>query len=246
MNKVSLAMFLSLLSCLSVASGNVGYLEVEDDVVLFSISDSKSGTSPSCVSVGKEDLWSVSLASDSGRAIYSLMLTSMASTEVGLTVESAGDCGVVEGIERAKKVTLEANIVDGGKGSYALYKGDGTRIGEIMTFLSNTEVLYQDENDPTLPASYDSSGERTHLYYSESGCQGEPYILSTGTYYTYSLLNGRYFKNKSYHTDVSVLSWKRSYAPFECFEVEQTRNLYDLEYTEHDLCGEYACVIKQE
>lgn len=89
------------------AAGTIDYLEVDNDVVLFSTTEAKSAASPACVSADKADLWSASLSSDSGRAIYSLILTTMAKGEgVGLSITSAQDCAGKIGVERASNVSL--------------------------------------------------------------------------------------------------------------------------------------------
>jgi hypothetical protein len=113
------------------ASGTVDFLEVDNDVVLFSTSAAKAAASPACVAPETSSLWTVSLTSDSGRAIYSLILTSMAKGDgVALNIESAQDCTDKSGFERASKVSL---IVNSGNNSISSY---GIKLAPDLDFPS--------------------------------------------------------------------------------------------------------------
>ena len=121
------------------ASGSINFLEVDNDVVLFSTSEAKVATSPACVAQENSNLWTVPLASDSGRAIYSLILTSIAKGEgVALNIESAQDCADKTGIERASKVSLIVNSGNNSISSYGIKLAPdldfpSTRLGDRQT-----------------------------------------------------------------------------------------------------------------
>jgi len=93
-----------LIGGLAQAAGTVDFLKIDKDIVLFSTTETKA-SSPTCVATENADNWAVSLKSESGRAIYSLIVTAMAK-ELALDVDSAGDCADAEGLERASGVNL--------------------------------------------------------------------------------------------------------------------------------------------
>lgn len=89
-------------------SNTVNFLEVENDTAIFSTSEAKAN-GPACVLSEFKDKWAVSLSSDSGRAMYSLIMTALAKSEsLQLSVTSANDCGVLDGVERALDVSVQA------------------------------------------------------------------------------------------------------------------------------------------
>jgi hypothetical protein len=87
------------------AVGTVDFLKIDKDMVLFSTTVAKTNASPTCVTTDNADIWAVSLKSESGRAMYSLIVTAMAK-DLGLDVESANDCADAEGVERAGGVNM--------------------------------------------------------------------------------------------------------------------------------------------
>lgn len=98
---------LSAASTNGLAAGLVENIEVEGDIVLFSISEAKQGgSSPACVLESATETWSISLDSQSGRATYSMLVTAM-SLNIAVNVESANDCANSAGIERAGRVWFE-------------------------------------------------------------------------------------------------------------------------------------------
>ena len=99
-----------------LSSGQVNYLDVNGDIVVFATEATKTNTSPACVGAANSDKWAVSLNSESGRAIYSLLMTALV-TKMRVNVESAGDCADQDGYERAQRVWLDA--VAGGTNSSA-------------------------------------------------------------------------------------------------------------------------------
>jgi hypothetical protein len=95
----------------SHSAGTVDFLKIDKDIVLFSTTEVKTDASPTCVNAGNADKWAVSLKSESGRAIYSLLVTAMAK-DLGLDVESANDCADAEGLERASGVNMIPVVSD--------------------------------------------------------------------------------------------------------------------------------------
>lgn len=89
------------------AGGEINYLDVNDGIVVFATSKTKTGASPTCIATDQADKWAISINSESGRAIYSLLMTAMV-TKMTINVESADDCADAEGLERAKRVWLDA------------------------------------------------------------------------------------------------------------------------------------------
>ncbi len=93
------------------AGGEINHLDVNDGIVVFGTSEAKTATSPTCTAAEQADKWAVSINSESGRAIYSLLMTAMVTNRT-VTVVSAADCADAEGIERALGVNLEVNVTD--------------------------------------------------------------------------------------------------------------------------------------
>ncbi|WP_281556442.1 hypothetical protein [Thalassomonas sp. RHCl1] len=89
----------------AAAAAKVNYLNVDGDSVHFSTAEAKSAVSPSCVVADTDDRFAVSLRTEAGRAMYSLLITAM-SSDVPVTVTSAADCGDVFGLERAQSVSI--------------------------------------------------------------------------------------------------------------------------------------------
>ena len=85
------------------AGSKIQSLEVNGQVVTFSVEAAKAHQTPACMTAENSTLWSLSLDNQSDRANYSLLLTAM-TMGLKVEVESAEDCGNVAGIERAKRV----------------------------------------------------------------------------------------------------------------------------------------------
>lgn len=144
----ALALFTLFASCLALASSTINYIEVDDDVILFSTTDEKSGISPSCVDADHRALWSASLDTNSGRAIYSLLLTAMAKEQgLAVNISSADDCSVVDGIERADNVTLAVTTASASSTSTSAFPG--TIFDSLMAVeldkMVNTEGKFSSE-----------------------------------------------------------------------------------------------------
>ena len=88
------------------AAALVDYLNVDGNAVHFSIAESKTQTPPQCAVAETNDKFAVSLNTEAGRAMYSLLITAM-STKQGVSVKTAGDCADIAGIERASSVSIQ-------------------------------------------------------------------------------------------------------------------------------------------
>lgn len=93
----------------TLASSQINFLNIVGDVVEFSLVDGKEHQIPQCVSSENAELYAVSLTSESGRAIYSLLITAMASGQL-IDVNSSGDCSVSPNIETASSVNITPRI----------------------------------------------------------------------------------------------------------------------------------------
>lgn len=91
------------------AGDEINHLDVNDGIVVFGTSETKTSASPSCMATDQADKWAISINSESGRAIYSLLMTAMVTNRT-VTVVSAGDCADAEGYERAIGVNLDVNV----------------------------------------------------------------------------------------------------------------------------------------
>ncbi|MCP4985486.1 MAG: hypothetical protein GY928_05260 [Colwellia sp.] len=99
--KFSIFFFIASLFCTyshqTVAAAHITYLNIYDDIVEFSIAESKSHTAPSCALAESRDKFAASLKTESGHTIYSLLMMAAASKQ---TV----------GIERAKIWGISAQV----------------------------------------------------------------------------------------------------------------------------------------
>ena len=94
---------LSFLAANAMAAAHITYLDINEGTVVFSTDEAKSASSPACMASANADKWAVSLSTDDGRAIYTLLMTAMA-TQMTVDVQSAGDCADKAGYERPVRV----------------------------------------------------------------------------------------------------------------------------------------------
>jgi hypothetical protein len=249
---------LSLLAtCGLHAAGTVDFLEVDNDVVLFSTTEAKVATSPACVDSENANMWTVSLASDSGRAIYSLILTAMAKGEgLGLNIESAQDCAVSNGVERAGRVNivssqLTSNITSNNDSySIGVYQGDGiTRLGTLIDIDENSKIWTYIDTEVTRSVksvSFELPPRRI-FYYSEENCQGSIFNNSSnvqsggegGLYLPEGTLVGNRIYRSRWH---SSLDYCDSY---NSDKVHGNGTHILMPYTD-PICGIDVCVLKQD
>jgi hypothetical protein len=249
----------------TIASGNVDFLEVDGDTVYFSTSGGKSHTLPSCVTPAKSDLWSVSLASDSGRAMYSLILTAMAKgSEMGLSIVSENHCGHVSDVEQAAKINLVAqqspsnqSQTSGNSGkTIGMYKSDGvTRVGTVVgpVVLSNRsfhDAWHYIDSEPskgfkTYYARLETWGS---AYYTEQNCIGEVYFdYKMDVPKALKIMDGKYYQRVSEQELFTAMS-QAYYSGNEkvCVDYNVQKNSYRYTPTIDELCGESLCVIKED
>lgn len=244
---------------LAAASGTVDFLEVDNDVVLFSTTDAKQVTSPSCMTSENVDLWSLSLASDSGRAMYSLILTSMAKgSDMQISVESAQDCAVSTGYERANKVNLVAveepqEPIDPspppatGAKTVALYKGDGvTRLGTVVGVdaASNAWHYVDAELSTSIKAYTPLPNTNNIFYFTGSQCTGTVYMSKDVIDSSIELEDNKYLEAIGSIGLVNVKS--RLTNSDYCSEYVSSRNVYRTRAYTHPVCGTKPCLIREE
>ncbi|MGJ8681718.1 hypothetical protein [Paraglaciecola sp.] len=245
------------ISVVSNAAGTIDFLEVDNDVVLFSTTEAKIGVRPNCVTEENEGLWSTSLASDSGRAMYSLILTAAASQgNMALTVESAGDCSVSSGYERVEKLNLVVasqalGANSSGRGfSIGVYQGDGeTRVGTLIDIDDSNQVWTYIDDDPTRSVksvSYEMPPRRT-FYYSGENCQGTRFNNSSGIQSGESgglfISEGESIGNRTYRS-----RWHSSLNSCDTYSSEKIHSNGThliVPYTD-EVCGVDICVLKQD
>lgn len=249
--------FSAAISGLSQAAGTIDFLEVDNDVVLFSTTDTKT-SSPACVTSEYSDLWSVSLASDSGRAIYSLILTSMAKGDgVALNIESGQNCADRNGVERAAKVNLVSTAVQNTESSgvkLGVYNGDGSkRLGTLFAIHDNGTWQYFDPAEPTgLKYLQNAGNGRTGYFFSEENCQGSVYAPLHGVstpHYNPSYQNGQYFKSNGSVSPTQIKSQLNTVGECTATSVAAHRLNYYLQLGEpqtKEPCGSQACFLKEE
>lgn len=93
----------------SFAAGKVSYLNVDGDNVHFATAEVKAAASPGCAVEASKEHFAVSLRTEAGRAMYSLLITAM-SSDVPVTVVSANDCADAFGLERAQSVSISPEV----------------------------------------------------------------------------------------------------------------------------------------
>lgn len=238
-----------LLSGVAQAAGSVDFLEVENDIVLFSTSESK--VSPAtCVTSENNELWSVSLNNETGRAIYSLVLTALAKGEsVGLNVASAEDCSAKPGVERASKVNIVAHSSvpssSGSARSIGVYKADGvTRVGTLANVTDRgafqwvTDEASQQLKNYTVPSNYG-------IYFVSDDCSGPAYISRDQ-----ELVRNQHFQDGQYLKTVADRAFTRMNsflnANGSCTANDNNIWAQELIPTEHPDCGANRCTFRED
>lgn len=87
------------------AAAPINYLNVENDIVYFSTSESKNKASPNCAVDETKEQWAMSLTSTEGRNLYRALLTANASGN-SIEVTSANDCQATQNIERPLSIEI--------------------------------------------------------------------------------------------------------------------------------------------
>lgn len=250
--KRTFALCTLMLPFLASASGAIDFLEVDDNVVLFSSSEAKTTSSPACVLTENANLWSISLASDSGRAMYSLILTSMAKgSGMQVAVESAQDCSVSSGYERAGKVNLVVAHNEGpqetsGGYSIGVYKGDGvTRLGTLAAIVNDNYWRYIGSDLSIKPVVVINYLNPKSVFYTEPNCAGTPFYTSS-----ISLTSLAQFDDKYFVTSTTSESFEMNsiLSPEGVCNTAYygTKSGYRYLEEEHPICGAKPCLLKQD
>lgn len=103
---IAIGLSLLAISEICYASGQVEQLYLQDNHVVFSLKDLKQHTLPSCVLDAEQNKWTMTLATEGGRTVYSVLLIAMSEGK-RVSVVSAGDCAEIDGIEHASTVTMD-------------------------------------------------------------------------------------------------------------------------------------------
>ncbi|WDE04083.1 hypothetical protein SG34_022385 [Thalassomonas viridans] len=237
-----------------LAAAKVSYLNVDGDNVHFATAEAKAVASPSCVAAETSERFAVSLRTEAGRAMYSLLITAMSSGQP-VTVISGQDCADVFGLERAQSVSISPEVADSSSAGkpLSLYKGDGvTKLGRIVGPGANVNTLYYlpVENEIEIKAYYNKPFLTTKtlysLYFESQDCSGDSYGSSPNgqTYAKYNGVDGvkmyRYSGSKHFqYQSVSNSNGCRALSATS----SQTHYLW-VPYVDA-LCGESACLIKE-
>jgi len=247
MNKFYL-LAIMLSSSYANAAAQVNYLNIDGDAVHFSIAESKTETSPSCVVAETNERFAFSLKTDAGRAMYSLLITAMAAKQ-DLAVESAQDCADVAGIERADGISItptvtSANAESSASKQFYLYTGDGQKkLGRIASLDSYRQFYYLANDDVSTFSFYEKA--LGTLYFSQDNCQGEAFAINVDTaQHIDGYNNNMYYKSTS---DYSVVEKKSYLSTKGCIATSGSKGMYTIELSYVDpLCGESPCQIKEE
>ncbi|MCH2058017.1 MAG: hypothetical protein MK214_15670 [Thalassotalea sp.] len=100
-------LFLLITMAASNANDEVQNLKVDGNLVTFTAGTGTSEPVLACVTEETTHLWGFSLDSASGKAMYSMLVTAIASNR-GVNVSTANDCVDDSGIERAQSIELGA------------------------------------------------------------------------------------------------------------------------------------------
>lgn len=228
------------------AAGTIDQLKIDDDVVLFSTTEAKTHTLPACVSDEHAKLWSVSLQTDSGKAMYALILNAM-SQGSGLTVDSAADCANRNGVERAKGVDITVATQEAEKHtSLNIYKADGIKIGTLVSPVGPYRWYYSD-SETTDGVKYMDNQSSATLYFASEDCSGNPHVGSAQAPSGKLVRNPFYNNNKFYTGGSSSIIDAESHlhsSSGECIIKSMRFSSYQLVEVEHPICGAHACVLK--
>lgn len=244
--------FISLFTSVAHAAGVINFLELENDVVLFSTAEDKTSY-PACVNNDQTQLWSLSLSTDMGRAAYSLILTSMAKGDIALSIESAQDCGVLDGVERAQKITLVNSASSQSSGTkVGVYTSDDIRLGTLLEVINYNTGYYVNENGVLTSVNWNVGTQGAGLYYIEENCAGAAYTLnSSGALSYHPDINDGYFfassrANRQSLSIRSVMS-TNSDGSLKCTNHSSLKNVYPVDFeVQHMICGRKNCYLKEE
>ncbi|MCV2884651.1 hypothetical protein OE749_08080 [Aestuariibacter sp. AA17] len=228
-------------------AGGIDYLKVDGSTVYFSSTSPKNTPSPSCVRAENNDMWTVSLSSESGRAMYSLLVTALAK-ETQFDVVSANDCADKEGFERAQSINLllGADSVYATKGSLVgIYQADGTtRVGTLIEIDDATgDWIYADGQPSFTPKRISHNDIKvSSIHYSDIDCTGTKYV---GYPHDKVKPSNEPWLYKTEET-VGYYVFKSIFHNNRCVNVSSSGkgNLYKLSLTNNGACGNGVCQLK--
>jgi len=235
-----------ILTTNTYAAGLVNYLNVKGDIVHFATDAAKTQANPACVASETAERFTLSLKSESGRAMYSLLITAMAG-DLALEIESAQDCADTTGVERALGASIapDHTAINSEKIPY-LYTGDGlTKLGKIMNSEGTNTFYYLSADDKTQLQKYVFSSTKEILWYSGESCTGDMYMTTIPETSYHSALKRYIDKTGSLHHALAVKS--REYGN-GCDEFSYTLSkAYGATFMDsHALCGALPCLILEE
>lgn len=237
------------------AAGTIDHLSVDNDVVIFSTTEAKTAALPACASVEQADNWSISLNTQAGRAMYTLITTAIAK-EMAVAIASAQDCADTGTIERAARIDLtvpsnQAVSLDTQGGAIGVYKHDGvTQIG-TYAYTSSTSIHYVPVGGDYRIHSFRSQTRINDVFYfTEDNCTGEMWTVNNR--YTYiptqnvSFDPDRWFVSSGNETSFARESYIQSGLGHECQDSSGTSDGYLLLPFEQQPCGTGPCILKAD
>lgn len=240
------------MSNMAFSQGYINQLSIEGATVVFSTSVSKVGQNPSCVSAAAKELYAITLDDESGRGMYSLLVTAMASNQ-SISVTGATTCFGATDIQAVEKLNIaptfnEPSSANASTGLF-LYKGDGeTKIGRIAAFDGESETYYYLHRERPRELSEYQVTSNFLIYYPEADCQGVGYLktASRNSFNNIAYKEGLYFKSDR----IKVAKTIKSYLDYDSgckvkdwpFDID----VYGIVPGEHPLCGSYPCVLKED
>ncbi|KZN51748.1 hypothetical protein [Pseudoalteromonas luteoviolacea] len=244
---------LTFFSAHALSSSQITSLNVDGNNIRFSIGSEKIHQLPSCVAQTTKSLYSFSLSTESGRAMYSLLITAIAG-KLPVSVKSAMDCMIEADIERAKSISLAIapTAPDSYKGISMLYKGDGvTQIGRVigLRYINSGPVW-------DLAPSAESNHFRQFrpndvslrdLHFTSQDCSGQPLVqYYSGLQFVYN----RSYKDSELHY-VDRNSWKTLQVNSTlkhtglCESTTLDAAFVEINPQPHGQCGTKPCILKE-
>jgi len=234
-----------------LAAAKVSYLNVDGDNVHFATAEAKAAASPSCVVADTSERFAVSLRTEAGRAMYSLLITAM-SSEQPVTVVSGQDCGDVFGLERAQSVSISPDVskdVSSAKSLY-LYKGDSvTKLGRIINMDGINTFYYQPVDSEVEVRKYTNTQLITNIttiYFTTNDCTGTPYVASNYYKGSHSAYNDGKLLT-TYGSSSSILRASYLVSSGQCGQLTPKNvTLKEVVPYTDPLCGDSACILREE
>ena len=196
--------FLIFISCFSASvfsAEKLTYLKVEGELVYFS-NGNKTHTSPACAVEPTKNLWVTSLATESGRGVYAMLVTAMAAKSA-VEVTSSSSCDA-NGIEELSAIEIIPEVSSPSSTTQSLKLVAKGKRTFNTTNQAGTCTVVQTANDSNgQPYLYANSFSGTHLY-------GDCLCRNSQMHTSFGLIN-----------DESNTSLSRSNYEVSCYIIEQ-------------------------